>query len=176
MLCLRKMSGKFLHLGNSLKWAISNIMLTGDKLLSVIYILTWVNHLCIKYVQNTLIKPSTLFGKRVIHIIWYLLSDFTRSRHSFSLFSFHLCEMKCHRWCDLVPRWKGSAGEMVNVSSFRNHEINVIVCYESCDYFLTLQWLSSYPRLSYLLVNRNKCQNLSSQNIPYRICIHLYAF
>ena len=38
--CLRKMSGKFLHLDHSLKWAISHIMLTGDMLLSVIYSLT----------------------------------------------------------------------------------------------------------------------------------------
>lgn len=37
-------------LGPSLKWAISNIILTGDTLLSVIYILIWINHLYTAYV------------------------------------------------------------------------------------------------------------------------------
>ena len=28
--------------------------------------------------------------------------------------------MKCHRWCDLISRWKCSFGEMINIISFRN--------------------------------------------------------
>ena len=46
---LWKMSGKFLHIDHSLKWAISNIIPTGDVLLSVIYTSTCINHLCTKY-------------------------------------------------------------------------------------------------------------------------------
>lgn len=46
-------------LGSSLKWSISNIILTGDMLLSVIYILMWINLLCTMCVQKVLNKPST---------------------------------------------------------------------------------------------------------------------
>lgn len=37
--------------GSSLKWAISNIILTSSMLFSVIYILTWINLLCTMHVQ-----------------------------------------------------------------------------------------------------------------------------
>lgn len=40
--------------GSSLKWAISNIILTSDMLFSVIYILKWINLLCTMYVQMIL--------------------------------------------------------------------------------------------------------------------------
>lgn len=48
---LWKMSGKFLHIDQSPKWAISNIILTDDMVLSVINTSTCTNHLCTKYAK-----------------------------------------------------------------------------------------------------------------------------
>lgn len=58
---LWKMSGKFLHIDQSPKWAISNIILTDDMVLSVINTSTCTNHLCTKYAKMLLSSHQLFF-------------------------------------------------------------------------------------------------------------------